>query len=106
MQQPVKAAPPVAAPAQAPVPLPPTKSIQQAPPLPPIASESVGPSGPSLSVQQLFDMAGQQAVTALPMPVFKAMPMQPLPPPPPVFSFCLQLMDIMQRKGKPLFYVI
>jgi len=84
--------------AEVPVPSLPA-TIKQAPPLPPISTESSLPLGPSLSVQQLFDMAGQQAAAAIPVPVFPAMPMQPMPPPPPIFSFCLQLMDITQRKG-------
>ena len=64
--------------------------VFQAIPPPLIPTVASIPVGPSLSVQQLFDMASQ---AALPNPI---VPQQP----PPVFSFCLQLMDIAQQIGR------
>ncbi|XP_032782787.2 5'-3' exoribonuclease 1 isoform X1 [Daphnia magna] len=69
--------------------LPAEVALQAIPP-PPLPTGISVPVGPSLSVQQLFDMASQSAITN------HAVPRQP---PPPVFSFCLQLMDVMQQKG-------
>jgi 5'-3' exoribonuclease 1 len=69
---------------------PPPEVLMQAIPPPPLPAGVSIPLGPSLSVQQLFDMASQAAI---------ANPIIPRQPPPAVFSFCLQLMDVMQQKG-------
>ncbi len=71
------------------IPHPPEVVLQTIPP-PPIPVPVSIPLGPSLSVQQLFDMASQAAI---------ANPIIPQQPPPPVFSYCLQLMDFIQQKG-------
>ena len=81
------AAPPVPLPHTAP---PPPEVILKVIPPPPLPAGVSIPVGPSLSVQQLFDMASQAAI---------ANPIIPRQPPPPVFSYCLQLMDVMQQKG-------
>ena len=83
------ATPPVLLPQAAPPPPPPEVLLQAIPPppLPAVVSIAVGPS---LSVQQLFDMASQAAI---------AKPIIPRQPPPPVFSYCLQLIDVMKQKG-------
>lgn len=70
--------------------IPPSEVVLQAIPPPPLSVGVSGPVGPSLSVQQLFDMASQAAIAN------QGVPRQP---PPPVFSYCLQLMDVMQQKG-------
>ena len=83
------ATPPVLLPQAAP-PQPPPEVLLQTVPPPPLPAVVSIPVGPSLSVQQLFDMASQAAI---------ANPIIPRQPPPPVFSYCLQLMDVIQQKG-------
>ena len=71
------------------IPLPPETILQTNLPPPMPAPVSI-PVGHSLSVQQLFDMASQAAIVN---------PIIPQQPPPPIFSYCLQLMDFIQKKG-------
>ena len=60
--------------------------IGQSVPSVPAPVQTSLPSGPSLSVEQLFQLAGHA-------------PVRPVPPPIPVFSTCAQLMDMTQRRG-------